>query len=463
MAEVVEANVSKRARDFFDRGLAALERSNLSYAMDMFAASLEIEPRFLKARKFLRAAALRQFNDTRKHAPATHTLALLSALPAYVSALVALKTGKTQKALLACDQLLRSDPLNLPFIRLFCRAAEAMALPEAAIQTMAIAREYYADNVEFLTHLGQYYQGANRLDEAKECFEAVATLRPHDAKVMKHLKDVLARETMDKGGWGDVGKDGYRAGMKDAKEAARLEQEHKGVKTEKNIEMLLQDAQEKVQREPENMNYRRQLANLYLQATRFNDALRTMEEARRAAGAGDPSLDQMMATIRVKQFEYEIAQCRENGDTAGVAAKTAEREAFLFKDVQARVERYPTDLPLRYEYGVLLYERDQLNEAIQQLQLAQRNAQRRTRALYYMALCFKKKQQWDMAREQLERASSDLAEMNDLKKDIFYELGDTLDRMGRHDEAVSRYYKEIYQVDIGYKDVAAKIEQSYQA
>jgi len=118
-------------------------------------------------------------------------------------------------------------------------------------------------------------------------------------------------------------------------------------------------------------------------------------------------------------------------------------------------------LPLRYDYGVLLFERDLFNEAIQQFQMAQRNPRNRVRSLYYMARCFKQKQQYDMAREQLEKAAAELTEMDDLKKDIFYQLGETLEAQGDIATAVNKYYKEIYQVDIGYKDVAAKIEQSY--
>ena len=63
--------------------------------------------------------------------------------------------------------------------------------------------------------------------------------------------------------------------------------------------------------------------------------------------------------------------------------------------------------------------------------------------------------------EKLNEAAAELTEMDDLKKDIFYQLGETLEAQGDAATAVNQYYKEIYQVDIGYKDVAAKIEKSY--
>ncbi|MCZ7592772.1 MAG: hypothetical protein M5U15_11785 [Kiritimatiellae bacterium] len=117
-------------------------------------------------------------------------------------------------------------------------------------------------------------------------------------------------------------------------------------------------------------------------------------------------------------------------------------------------------MQFKYEYGVLLFERGMTNEAIQQFQRSQQNPQRRIRSLYYMALCFKAKQQLDIAAEQLERAASELQILDDTKKDIIYELGSVYEVMGENAKAED-LFKEIYAVDIGYRDVAAKIEKSY--
>jgi tetratricopeptide (TPR) repeat protein len=85
-------------------------------------------------------------------------------------------------------------------------------------------------------------------------------------------------------------------------------------------------------------------------------------------------------------------------------------------DSADRVKRYPNDLQFRYEYGVVLYEHNRLNEAIEEFQLAQRNPQRRIRTLYYLALCFKQKQQYDIAIEQLQKAASEMTVMDETKK-----------------------------------------------
>ena len=133
----------------------------------------------------------------------------------------------------------------------------------------------------------------------------------------------------------------------------------------------------------------------------------------------------------------------------------------MFDDLQERVKRYPTDLRLRYEFGVLLYATEQTNEAIQQFQLSQRNPKHRIESLYHIALCFKRKHQDDMAIEQLESANAELPVMNDAKKDVLYELGVLYESSGNRDKAAV-CYKQVYQTDIGYKDIAQKIEHVYQ-
>ncbi|MDD5483513.1 MAG: tetratricopeptide repeat protein [Kiritimatiellae bacterium] len=461
--EASEANISRRARELFDKGLVAMERDNLPYAMDMFMAVLETEPRFLKCRKFLRATSIKFMNESKKGGKAFHITAILSNLPALVRGRMALRAGDALRALGIAEKLLRLDPLNMTFVRLLCDAARKAEIQEAAIHTLNVMREYYQQDIGLLYELGNLYLEVNQPDEARKCFESITELRPNDGRALQALKNAMARDTMLKGGWDEAAKDGgsYRSIIKDAKEAAVLEADNKAVRDEQNVELLIRDTEAKVKREPDNINYRRALARLYVQINRFDDAVRMLEEGRRAAGS-DPQLDQALTDIKLKQYDAEIAQCKENGDAAGMAAKEKEKRDFHFKSVQTRVARYPNDLPLRFEFGRLLYENDQYNEAIQHFQLAQRNPKFHIQTLYYLGVCFLRKEQFDLAKEQLEKAAEGLTEMNDLKKEIFYQLGALLEKTGDFEQAANRYYKEIYQADIGFRDVAAKIEQSYQ-
>ncbi|MFA7158708.1 MAG: tetratricopeptide repeat protein [Kiritimatiellia bacterium] len=461
MAEVSEANISRRTRELFDKGLVAMERDNLPYAMDMFMAVLETEPRFLKCRKFLRASAVKHMNQT-KGAGVSHIMTTLAGLPQMISARMAIRSGDAIRALGIAEKLMRTDPLNMQFVRLLCSAAQKAGMPEVAIHTLNFVREYYQQDVALLRDLGALYMAADQPEEARKCFEAIVALRPNDGVALQALKNAMARETMVKGGWDESAKDGsYRKVIKDIKQAEVIEADNKAVRDEANTEMLIRDTEKKLKLEPENVNYRRALARLYVQVSRFDDAIRILEEAKRATGSTDPQLDQAMTEIKLMQFDEDIKQCRQNGDMAGAAAREKERQSFHFSNVQVRVERYPNDLALRFEYGQLLYENGQYNEAIQQFQMSQRNPKLHTQSLYFLGLCFMQKSQYDMAREQLEKAAEELTVMNDLKKEVYYQLGTLLEKTGKFEEAANRYFKDIYQNDISFKDVAAKIEKSY--
>ncbi len=464
MADQQEVQIPKRARELLDKGLSAMERNNFVYAVDMLSAALRIEPRFMQARKLLRATAIKRFNMSGAGA-GRRAVTTVAGFPLFVTGLIALKMGKVLKALDMAERLLQKDPFNLMFVRFACDAAQAASLPEAAIHILVLAREVYPDNTEIITRLGKLYTAADQMNEARECFEKVVELRPRDTEAMRNLKDSMARDSMSRSGWREAGKEGgsYRNMVKDQQQVEVLEQEDKMVRAEKGVEFLTAEAESKVRDAPANMGERRTLANLYVEAGRFDDAVGVLEEGLKLTGTSDPSLANLVANIRLKQFDREINELRAAGDTDGAEAAEMRRMEFAFNDMQARVKQYPNDLSLRFEFGLLLYQKGELDQAIQQFQMSEHNAALRVRSLFNMALCFKEKQQFDIARSQLEAAAANLVEMDDIKKAIFYELGQVLESMGDVDQAVNRYYKQIYQVDIRYKDVAKKIEGAYKS
>ena len=456
MAEVAFDDAPRKARELFDKGFAAMERGNLDYAMDMFMASLDIEPRLLRARKFLRAAAVNKFKAS-KGGAATHAITTLTGTFTLMSGQSQLKK-KPEEALKTAEKLLRTDPFNLTFINFLTQAAEAASLPEVAILTMETAREQYATNIKFLDSLANLYLRANRTHEGRACFEEINRLKPNDPKYIKAMKDAAALDTMQKGGWTEA--QSFRDVIKDAKEASLLEQESKAVKSGKDLDALIRDLQTKCAREPENVNYKRSLSDMLARANRYEEALKMLTDAFNQTGGSDPQIDRALSNLKTRHFDYQIAQLNGAGKSSEAEAKQREKVAFLLKDAQDRVQRYPNDLQFKYEYGVLLFEHGKINEAIQEFQLSSRNPQRRIRSLYYMGLCFKQKNQYDIALEQFQKAVSELSVMDDNKKDLLYEMGTTCDLMGDIDKAVN-YFKEIYAVDIRFKDVADKIDKAY--
>ena len=457
MEEITLDQIPRKTRDLYEKAMSALERGNAGYALDMLKQVIDVEPRFSLGRKNLRIAQVKALLATKPNAM-THQMASLKGTFTLMGAQSKLKKDP-KAALEGAEKLLALDPLNLPFLKFFAQAAEAAEMPELAVQTLEIARPYYAKDVEFLRLLARLYIATNQPGGAKDCYAAVAELLPNDQVAIKNLKDAAALDTMKAGGWNDMKSD-FRSKLKDKKEAILLEQQAKSVKGESDIDTLIASRLLEIQREPQNMNFRRALADLYVRAERFDDALKALAEATKAAGRSDPQIERTTSLIKVRKLDAVIAAAKAAGDEAAAAAKEQEKAAFLYDDAVDMVKRYPNDLQFRYELGYQFYLRKQYNEAIEEFQLAQRNPQRRTRALYYLAICFREKGQPDIAFEQLQKAASELTLMDETKKDVVYEMGVLAEQMGRKDEAIA-FFKEIYSVDIKYRDIAQRIESSY--
>lgn len=456
MAEIPLESAPRKTRELFEKAASAMERGNYDYAIEMLMSILDREPRLLQVRKFLRSAQIRKFQD-KKGGSLTHMLSSVSGFGKSMQAQGAIKK-KPLQALQLAESLMNRDPLNPSFYNLLIKAAEAAEMPEVAVHTLEVIRELMPDDVDLLRELATLYKETGDTRGARECYEQVVALRPNDPTAMKSLKDSQAMETMQRGKWDEA--KSYRDVMKDSDEAKRLEQQGKAVKTTKDIDTLIAETEERLAKEPDNFPVKRALADLYARALRYDEAIALLEQANEASGGGDPQIDRSLSRIRIERFDAQIAVLQEPGREQELQAVEKQKDDFIFSDAEERVRRYPNDLQFKYEFGVLLYERGQYTEALQQLQLAQRNPQRRIRALYYLARCFKAKGQLDIAAEQLERAASELTLMDEGKKEIVYELGCVLEEMGLHAKAIDSF-KEIYAVDISFRDVAERMEKSY--
>ena len=124
------------------------------------------------------------------------------------------------------------------------------------------------------------------------------------------------------------------------------------------------------------------------------------------------------------------------------------------------MDRNPTDKTLRYELGQALFEGTLYTEAIPELQQARSNPHIRTKAMLLLGRCFEKKNMNDLAEGVLSEAAKELVAMDNIKKEILYELAMVYEKSGKRDQYLEAL-KEIYNTDYGYRDVAKRVESSY--
>ena len=78
----------------------------------------------------------------------------------------------------------------------------------------------------------------------------------------------------------------------------------------------------------------------------------------------------------------------------------------------------------------------------------------------YLAQCFAKRGINESAVRTFQNAIKEKASLDDEKKDLVYNLGLVYEKMGKKAEAIEQFL-QIYETDIGYRDVAAKVDAHY--
>jgi tetratricopeptide (TPR) repeat protein len=130
-------------------------------------------------------------------------------------------------------------------------------------------------------------------------------------------------------------------------------------------------------------------------------------------------------------------------------------------EVRKRFERKPADLQLRFELGEHLYLAGRFREALPELQRGRQHPAVRLKAMNLLGLCFRELGMLDLAAQQLEEAAQEISSMDEMKKEIVYNLGLVYDLMGERAKSIA-VMKQIYQSEYGYRDVATRVERSYE-
>lgn len=461
MAEKSLNDIPRALREQFDRGMAAYNKQNLDYAVTLFTDVLQKEPAFYDCREALRAAQFRKGGK----GPGLFKKFLGQASPVLAKAQIALRTNPPE-ALHCAEEVLNEDPKNHAAHELLARAAMNIGLPRTAVLSLEIVFKANPGDRGVAIRLAQALVAAGQVARADKIYSDLLASNPADLEVARAYKDLGARRTIHEKGYAEFGSSdaSYRDALKDKEEAVTLEQEHRTVKAEDVSERLLADHEERLTREPGNLKILRSIADLHAQAGRLDQALAVYQQVIDREGRKDPALEKSIADVRLRQFSVRIDALDPAEPDYGERRSVLERERdeFELADCRQRVERFPTDLGIRFELGQLYFRTGRIPEAIQELQKAQSHPHRRLAAMGLLARCFARRGMNDLAARTFQNALKEKPIFDDEKKELLYELGVVLEKMGKASEAIEQF-KTIYENDIGFRDTAARVDAYYAA
>lgn len=462
MAEKSASEISRDVRQIFQKGNDALIRENYDYAVDLLTQVMDREPTFYEGRKALRIAQTKKSGGGGGFFKKAWSSA--SASPLVAKGQLALRRDPVE-ALSIAEQILNSDPSSSAGHRLIAEAAIAMDMPRTAVMSLDILFRNSPKDKNIAIQYANMLAETGEAQKAERLLMELSRLMPSDPDLHQALKDLSARKTLNEGGYEAIadGKGSYRDILKNEKEAVALEQANRVQKAEDHAQNLLSEYEARLKTEPNNLKLLRNIAELYTEKKRFDLALKYYQQIKASeAGAADVSIDSAIAAVKAKQFDSQVEQLDATAPdyTEKVAQINAEKLAYRVSEAQKRVEKVPTDLTLRYELGVLYFEAGKIGEAIQEFQKSKNNPNKKLASMNYLAQCFAKRKMNDLAAKTFQEAIKEKQVFDEEKKALIYNLGSVLEAMDKKEEAIEQF-KLIYEVDIGYKDVAEKVDRYY--
>jgi tetratricopeptide (TPR) repeat protein len=461
MPEITEKELPATAKPLWLKALTAVQAKNHEYAITLIQGVLKDHPGFLEARKMLRNCEIQLAGSAKKKGG-------LFGLQGGGMGMMKLQSqGKKDPAatIPLIEKELEKDPYNEQANELLFDLAKQLDMHDTAAFALETIRKGKPENAKLMHKLAEYYISRESPMQAADVYNDIIKHHPTDGRAIKGAKDASARASMQKQKW-DENAD-MRSLMKDQSEFEELEKASRTGLTREQMEERRDKVIEKYNADPNHLATVKELAGLYEQLEDWGNA-HTFYHWAHSLSNGDVALATKASVMKDKAIDFDLKQLEvafaadpNNAELkAQLDARKSERLAEQVAENQRRVDQNPTDPQLRFDLGTALYNAGDFSAAIPHLQQATRNPHIRTKVLLLLGRTFKAKGMFDLSIKQLSDALADLVAMDNVKKEVLYDKGLIHEEMGDRASALD-CFKQIYEVDYGYRDVAKRVESSY--
>jgi len=465
MAVKTEKELSETQRSHCLKAVAAIELRNFGYAISLLQGILKQEPEFLNGRQLLRRT------EATKSKAAKRTIFNISTAPLALMKAQREVKKDPKRAIEMIEKVLEEEPYHRQANLLLKEAAVTAGWPDIGVFALRTLLEENPRDAKVLRELGRLYHDLGKSDEEVEVYNRISEIDPLDAEALRLGKDAAARASMTTGGWTRA--ESYRDLIKHKEAAVSLEQQGRMKLSGEALEQQIAETYARHQAEPQNIDLARKLGALNEQTNNFQAAIEWYQYAADLPKNTDTGLLRKVSDLKMKESDREIAEHERFLAGASPADKefakrTKELEAakknraeILIEEARKRVERNPTDPQLRFELGEQLTNAGHFREALPELQRARQNPNARLKAMNLLGRAYHELGMLDLAARQLEEAAGEIATMDAMKKEIVYNLGLVYEKTSDREKALA-CMKQIYEADYGFKDVAERVESSYQ-
>lgn len=464
IVEIQESELPQNLKNLWLKAVSAVELQNHGYAVSLVNAILKEQPGFVEGRKLARKSAATVVASSGKKKKSGGMTSLLSGGMNNMKLAGAAKKDPVA-ALVTLEKELEKDPYNAVVNDVLFDTALRLNMLDTASFALETVRKGAPSNTKLLHKLAEHYLARDMPDLAQNVYDDIVKQDPTDIHAVKGSKDCSARASMKKQRWEEA--QSLDDLKRDSEHSKELEASDRAAMTKDQQVDKLGELIAAYQSNQNDIVVVKQIAHLYEEMENWKDAYAFYDWAYQLSNQ-DTALKNKAGILKDRAAEQVLTEMEgrlhedPNNDELRAELQQARqaRASESVAEAQLRVEQNPTDPQLRFDLGSALYNAGEYSEAIPHLQQATRNPHIRTRVLLTLARAFDGKDMYDLAIKQLSDALADLHGMDGTKKEVLYEKGLIHAKMDDKENALG-CFKEIYEVDYGYRDVAQRVESSY--
>lgn len=196
MTETSLINLPKEVKDYYEKGVAAVQRGNFAYAVELFSAALALKEDFAEARFYL---WLSLWENSKHHSNIfTKLLGKITGSLLMMQALSMQKTGKISQAIYKYEKAMRADPGNITVLNSIADCFISEGQTWNAIKILEGVPMIDNNDFKALNKLAGLYKSMENYDKARAFYLAVLKVNANDLEAEQGIKELDAIKTLNK-------------------------------------------------------------------------------------------------------------------------------------------------------------------------------------------------------------------------------------------------------------------------
>ncbi len=446
-------NIYSKAEDLIRKN------GNYDYGITLLKDLVKAVPGFTEARALLRYAEKERAEN----------VAGMAKLSGSIKAMISVFQGK---------MVLKKNPLealgfaedaiagcyNEKSLYFLYQVAVALEENDLAIDAMNRVYEMNPNNESIIYEFIDLLEGIQgHAAKVLQLRQKIVSLHPKDLKAQTALRAAAAAATMEQNtakAEEEKNKVSTRDNGTNTPDLSDLERGDRIIRSVDDIKEMIRRYEEVVASGGGTVDVLRKLAEFYQKAEMHEQAIKTFQALSEKQGVADITVDKAIEKSTVAMSTKQIQELVDSG--ASEEEIKAARESILQYQIDCgkqRMEKFPNDLQLHYEQGMLFFDAGRYQEAIPEFEISSKVSQRKELSMTYIGRSYTGLGEFDKAVEIFKDLLKDMTFMDTQKMRTLYYLGCTYEQM-KDEAAAQDCFKQIYESNANYMDVAKKYKPS---